>query len=93
VLFKKASRRVSGQGLLKCLHFKRSEPESRVAISSLGKLTSSFLDSTPCESPAGETDCGFLEKYTGTIPSVKIDRVRDEWPALALSKLIYVTIK
>jgi hypothetical protein len=36
-----ASRRVSGHGLLKWKHFKKSEPESRVEISSQGKLTRS----------------------------------------------------
>jgi dTDP-4-dehydrorhamnose 3,5-epimerase-like enzyme len=64
VLSRKASRRVSGHGLLKCLHFKRSEPESRVAISTQGKLTTSFSDSTSCEITVGEIDFGFLERYT-----------------------------
>jgi len=46
----KASRRVSGHGLLKYLHFKRSEPECRVAIASQGKLTTSFSDGNPSDS-------------------------------------------
>jgi len=67
----KASRRVSGHGLLKCLHFKRSEPESRVAIPSRGELTTSFSDSIPCESPAGEIVLVFLgSKGIGALRSL-----------------------
>jgi hypothetical protein len=51
---------VSGHGFLKWQHFKKSEPESRVAIPSQGELTTSFSDSTPCESTAGEINHVFL---------------------------------
>ena len=54
-----------------------------MAIPSQGELTTSFSDSTPCESLAGETDCGFSERYLGG----KIDRVPDEWLVLLLYKL------